>query len=518
MYLTQSLRRAIQQSPNATASIYNGRKRSFTQLGDRVARFAGALRTLDVQPGDRVGILSLNSDWYLEYYMASYWAGAAVNPINIRWSAAEIAYSLDDCETHILLVDDTFAPLIPEIKKLSSALKTLIHLGDGAAPQGMLSYEALVAEAAPVEDAMRSGNDLAGVFYTGGTTGSPKGVMLSHGNLYTNSILGVAEGTVRRGSIGLHAAPMFHLADGAFMNGLFAAGCCHVMLPRFDPIGVLQAIAAHGVTDMLLVPTMIQMLVDHPDIHQYDLSSLQQMLYGASPISEGLLDRAMKAIPHAGFIQAYGMTELSPVATILKPEMHREKGRAKGWHRSAGRATVCTEVRIVDTEGNELPRGEVGEVVVRGPGVMLGYWNKPAETAAAIRNGWMHTGDGGRMDEDGYVFVVDRIKDMIVTGGENVYSIEVESVIATHPAVAACAVIGTPHEHWGEQVHVFIVRKPGQVLEAEELIDFCKARIASYKCPREVSFVETMPLSGAGKILKTTLRAPFWAHQERKVA
>ena len=518
MYLTQSLRRAIQQSPNATASIYNGRQRSFTQLGDRVARFAGALRTLGVQPGDRVGILSLNSDWYLEYYMASYWAGAAVNPINIRWSAAEIAYSLDDCETHILLVDDTFTPLIPEIKKLSGALKTLIHLGDGAAPQGMLSYEALVAEAAPVEDAMRSGNELAGVFYTGGTTGSPKGVMLSHGNLYTNSILGVAEGTVRRGSIGLHAAPMFHLADGAFMNGLFAAGCCHVILPRFDPICVLQAIAAHGVTDMLLVPTMIQMLVDHPDIQQYDLSSLQQMLYGASPISEGLLDRAMKAIPHAGFIQAYGMTELSPVATILKPEMHREKGRAKGWHRSAGRATVCTEVRIVDPEGNELPRGEVGEVVVRGPGVMLGYWNKPAETAAAIRNGWMHTGDGGRMDEDGYVFVVDRIKDMIVTGGENVYSIEVESVIATHPAVAACAVIGTPHEHWGEQVHVFIVRKPAQALEAEELIDFCKTRIASYKCPREVSFVEAMPLSGAGKILKTTLRAPFWAHQERKVA
>ncbi|MEF9947504.1 MAG: long-chain fatty acid--CoA ligase [Comamonas sp.] len=518
MYLTQSLRRAIQQSPNATASIYNGRKRSFTQLGDRVARFAGALRTLGVQPGDRVGILSLNSDWYLEYYMASYWAGAAVNPINIRWSAAEIAYSLDDCETRILLVDDTFAPLIPEIKKLSSALKTLIHLGDGAAPQGMLSYETLVAEAAPVEDAMRSGNDLAGVFYTGGTTGSPKGVMLSHGNLYTNSILGVAEGTVRRGSIGLHAAPMFHLADGAFMNGLFAAGCCHVMLPRFDPIGVLQSIAAHGVTDMLLVPTMIQMLVDHPDIHQYDLSSLQQMLYGASPISEGLLDRAMKAIPHAGFIQAYGMTELSPVATILKPEMHREKGRAKGWHRSAGRATVCTEVRIVDPQGHEVPRGTVGEIIVRGPNIMLGYWNRPEETARALRGGWLYTGDAAYMDEQGYLFIVDRLKDMIVTGGENVYSIEVESVIATHPAVAACAVIGTPHEQWGEQVHVFIVRKPGQALEAEELIDFCKVRIASYKCPREVSFVEAMPLSGAGKILKTTLRAPFWAHQERKVA
>ena len=518
MYLTQSLRRATQQSPHATASIYRERKRSFAQLSERVSRFAGALHALGVQAGDRVGILSLNSDWYLEYYMACYWAGAAVNPINIRWSATEIAYSLDDCQTHVLLVDDTFLPLIPEIKKLSSALKTLIHLGDGAAPQDMLSYEALVAKAAPVEDAMRSGNDLAGVFYTGGTTGSPKGVMLSHGNLYTNSILGVAEGTVRRGSIGLHAAPMFHLADGAFMNALFAAGCCHVMLPRFDPVGVLQAIAAHGITDMLLVPTMIQMLVDHPDIHQYDLSSLQQMLYGASPISEGLLDRAMKAIPHAGFIQAYGMTELSPVATILKPEMHREKGRAKGWHRSAGRATVCTEVRIVDPEGNELPRGEVGEVVVRGPGVMLGYWNKPSETAAAIRDGWMHTGDGGRLDEDGYVFIVDRLKDMIVTRCESVYSVDVESVITTHPAVASCAVIGIPSEQWGELVHTFIVRKPGAVLEAEELIAFCKERIGSYKCPRGVSFIDAMPLSGAGKILKTVLRAPFWENHQRKVA
>ncbi|BCX53619.1 MULTISPECIES: acyl-CoA synthetase [Comamonas] len=517
MYLTQSLRRAMQQTPHATASIYNGRKRSFAQLGERVARFAGALQALGAQAGDRVGILSLNSDWYLEYYMACYWAGVAVNPINIRWSANEIAYSLDDCDTRLLLVDDSFAPLTPELLKLSRSLQTLIHLGDGPAPQNMLSYEALVADSSPVEDSMRSGDDLAGVFYTGGTTGSPKGVMLCHRNLYTNAISGVSSQIVRAGSIGLHAAPMFHLADGAFMNALFAAGGCHVMVPRFDPLAVLQAIASTGVTDTLLVPTMIQMLVDHPDLHKYDLKSLRQMAYGASPISEGLLDRAMRTIPDVDFVQAYGMTEVSPIATILSPEMHREPGRAKGRHRSAGRATACTEVRIVDPEGREVPRGEVGEIVVRGPGVMLGYWNKPAETEAAIRDGWMHTGDGGRMDDEGYVFVVDRIKDMIVTGGENVYSIEVESVIATHPAVASCAVIGIPHEHWGEQVHVFIVLKPGQSLEAQELIHFCKERIAGYKCPRDVSFVEAMPLSGAGKILKTSLRAPFWAHHERKV-
>jgi len=212
------------------------------------------------------------------------------------------------------------------------------------------------------------------------------------------------------------------------------------------------------------------------------------------------------------------MTELAPVATVLSPEMHRQEGWAQGRHRSAGRATVCTEVRIVDPDGQEVARGEVGEVVVRGPGVMLGYWNKPAETAAAIRNGWMHTGDGGRMDDEGYVFIVDRLKDMIVTGGENVYSVEVESVITTHPGVASCAVIGVPSEQWGELVHVFIVRKTGAMLEADELIQFCKNRIAHYKCPREVSFIDAMPLSGAGKILKTTLRAPFWANQERKVA
>lgn len=518
MYLTQSLRRAVQQTPHATASIYNGRKRSFAQLGERVARFAGALQALGAQAGDRVGILSLNSDWYLEYYLATYWAGAAVNPINIRWSAAEIAYSLDDCDTHVLLVDDSFLPLIPEIRKSAQALQTLIHIGDGPAPEGMLSYEALVANTAPVEDALRGGDDLAGVFYTGGTTGTPKGVMLSHRNLYTNAISGVCENTARRSSVGLHAAPMFHLADGAFMNALLAAGGCHVMVPRFDPVAVLQAISTESITDLLLVPTMIQMLVDHPDVHQYDLSSLQNMLYGASPISEGLLDRAMKTIPSVGFTQAYGMTELAPVATVLSPEMHRQEGWAQGRHRSAGRATVCTEVRIVDPDGQEVARGEVGEVVVRGPGVMLGYWNKPAETAAAIRNGWMHTGDGGRMDDEGYVFIVDRLKDMIVTGGENVYSVEVESVIATHPGVASCAVIGVPSEQWGELVHVFIVRKAGAILEADELIQFCKNRIAHYKCPRGVSFIDAMPLSGAGKILKTTLRAPFWANQERKIA
>lgn len=517
MYLTQGLHRALQQKPDSIATIFQGRKRSFGEIAARVAKLAGALRGLGMKAGDRVGMLALNSDRYLEYYLAVYWAGGAVNPANIRWTPAEIAYSLDDCETAILIVDDTFKAMAPGLKETCKSLKVLIHAGDGEPPAGMLSYEALLADAASVEDVYRSGSDLAGVFYTGGTTGFPKGVMLSHTNLASNCLAVLANGVVGPDSVGLHAAPMFHLADGAFMNALLAAGATHVMIPSFTPVGVMQAIQGQQVSASLLVPTMIQMLADHPDVGQYRLDSLKSVLYGASPISEAVLDRAMKVLPSAAFCQAYGMTELSPVATLLLPKYHLPEQRALGKMRSAGNACTLAEVRIVDALGKEVPLGTVGEVAVRGPGVMLGYWNKPAETAAAVRNGWMHTGDGGRMDEDGFVFIVDRIKDMIVTGGENVYSIEVENAVLKHPSVAMCAVIGIPDEQWGERVHAAVVLKPGAQASADSIIEHCKTLIANYKCPRSVAFLEALPLSGAGKILKTKLREPFWKGQQRSV-
>jgi acyl-CoA synthetase (AMP-forming)/AMP-acid ligase II len=517
MYLTQGLRRSAQQTPGALTSVFGSRQRSFAQLLGRVARLGGMLRRLGLEPGDRVGMLALNSDWYLEYYPGVYWAGGAVNPINTRWSAAEIAFSLEDCQTEILIVDDHFLGLVAELRQRSPGLRTVIHVGDGPAPAGLLSYEALLASAEPVEDALRGGEDLAGVFYTGGTTGTPKGVMLSHRGLYTNAISVVAEGAVQRNCVGLHVAPMFHLADGAFMNAMFASGGCHIMLPHFDPLAVLAAIQDYGVTDALLVPTMIQMLVDHADVGRFRLNRFQNVLYGASPINEALLDRAMKALPQAGFTQAYGMTELSPMATILSQEMHREAGRAKGRHRSAGRAAIGCEIRIVDSQGNEASRGTVGEVAVRGPGVMLGYWNKPAETAAVVRDGWMHTGDGAWMDEDGYIFIADRLKDMIISGGENIYSAEVENALSRHPAVAACAVIGIPSEQWSETVHAVVVRKPGQDPSIEDLVAHCRTLIAHYKCPRSVEFCDALPLSGAGKVLKTKLREPHWQGRNRRV-
>jgi acyl-CoA synthetase (AMP-forming)/AMP-acid ligase II len=281
----------------------------------------------------------------------------------------------------------------------------------------------------------------------------------------------------------------------------------------FTPDGVLDAIQKHQVTDALLVPTMLQMLVDSPAIQDADLSSLLKVIYGASPINEGLLDRIGKAMPGVSLTQAYGMTELSPVATMLSPEAHQDPVL----RRSCGRAAPHAEVRIVDADDKEVPRGEVGEIVVRGGHVMLGYWNKQAETDAAVIDGWMHTGDGGRMDEAGYVFIVDRIKDMIVSGGENVYSAEVENAVATHPSVAACAVIGVPDAEWGERVHAVVVLQPGTSLEIEALREHVQERIAAYKAPRSMEVIEALPLSGAGKVLKRELRAKHWEGTDRAV-
>jgi acyl-CoA synthetase (AMP-forming)/AMP-acid ligase II len=517
MYLTQTLHRAARVHPEKLATICGERRTSYASMQDRVSRLAGALRMLGVAPGDRVGMLSLNSDRYLEYFFGVYWAGGVVNPANIRWSAAELAYSFADCDTRVLFIDDQFLPMLCAIREQAPCITTIIHCGDNATPEGMLNYEALIAASAPVEDAMRNGEDLAGIFYTGGTTGFPKGVMLPHRALYANGMAMAAEGVDTRRAIGLHAAPMFHLADHAFVNALAMGGGTHVMLPMFNPQAVAEAIAREKINAMVLVPTMIQMLVDAPVTRQHDLSSLELLFYGGSPIAEAVIDRTLALMPQVNMMQAYGMTEVAPVATLLPHEFHVGEGRRQGKSRSAGRPAMICDVRIVDTDGVEVPRGTVGEVAVRGPGVMLGYWNKPEATAEAVRDGWMHTGDGGYMDAEGFVFIADRIKDMIVTGGENVYSIEVENAVAKHPAVMQCAVIGIPDDQWGELVHVCVVPHSGAGVALEALQEHCKASIANYKLPRSLEIVEALPMSGAGKILKNQLREKYWAGRTRQV-
>lgn len=515
--LTQGLHRSVQQTSRSIATVSGRRRQDFGTLGERVARLAGALRRAGMAQGDRVAMLALNSDRYLEYYLATMWGGGVVNPCNIRWSPAEIAHSLDDCETRLLIVDDEFTPMLPELRRRSRCLTTVVHVGEETPPPGAASYEALLAASKPVEDAYRQGDDMAGIFYTGGTTGTPKGVVLSHGNIFASSLALAAAVGCTAGTVYLHGAPMFHMADTAVSFAQVICGGSHVMIPRFTPDAALRALQDEGVTATLLVPLMIQMLVDQPGRCGFDCSSLGTLLYGASPMSEPVLRRAMAAFPGAAFIHVYGMTELSPLATLLPFAEHLHTGPLAGRLRAAGRAALCADVRIVGLDGREAPRGTVGEVAVRGPNVMLGYWNRPELTAAAVRDGWMHTGDGAYMDDDGFIYVVDRLKDMIVTGGENVYSAEVENALMQHPSVSMCAVIAVPDAHWGERVHAVIVRREGTEASEQEVVAHCRSLIAGYKCPRSLEWRDSLPVSGAGKILKAVLREPFWQGVRSKV-
>jgi acyl-CoA synthetase (AMP-forming)/AMP-acid ligase II len=517
LHLCQVIHQNLQQRPNAVATVFQGRERTHAQLAERVARLAAGLQGLGVQPGDRVGLLSANSDRYVETYLAIWWAGAAVNPINTRWSAAEIAFSLDDCETAVLCVDDTYVGLLGEVKAQSRVLQSVIHATDKQATAGLIDYEGLISASETASFAGGSGSDLAGVFYTGGTTGKPKGVMLSHSALTLNALMLLVACPFDDTAVPLQNLPMFHLAGLSFLLRGLMRGCSLVILPSFTPASVFAAVAEHKLTHVMMVPTMLQMLADDPAMRQFDLSSVVWVGYGASPISDAVLNRVSGMFPNAELFQGYGMTEVAAGLTLLTGRDHRP-GDPRGRMRSAGQALPTVELKIIDLEGRTLPAGEPGEIVARTPCLMQGYWNRPEDTAAALQDGWFRTGDAGRLDTDGFLYIVDRIKDMIVSGGENVYSAEVENALAKHPAVAVNAVIGIPHERWGEQVHAVVVLKPGAAATQEELQTHCKDLIAGYKCPRSFEFRDAMPMSGAGKILKTDLRAPYWKDKGKQVA
>ncbi|MEU5974895.1 long-chain-fatty-acid--CoA ligase [Streptomyces sp. NPDC047315] len=503
MYLTQPLHRALQHAPDAPMTAYGERTRTARQVADRVARLASALKGLGVTVADRVGILMLNSDRVHESIFAIWWIGAAAHPVNSRWSPAEIGYALNDSGTELLLVDDAFADLVPDLRTRCAGLRTVVHCGDGPAPGGTLRYEDLIRSSTPVPDGRHGGDALALLLYTGGTTGLPKGVMISHRGL-RSSLAGsmLAMRNVDRGGATLVTAPLFHIAAVCSWYAQLVMGGTVVFLPLFRPADFLDAVQRHRVTTCILIPTMVQLLCEHPALGDHDVSSLRSITYGGAASSGALLRRAMETFPGAGFSQGYGMTETGVLCTLGREE-HAAGGPRL---RSTGRATPAVEIAVLGPDGSRLPTGQVGEIVTRGDHVMLGYWGKPDETARALRDGWMHTGDAGLLDEDGYLYVVDRIKDMIITGGENVYSAEVENALATHPAVASCAVIGVPDDRWGERVHAVLVLRPGRTATAEEIRDHCKTLIAGYKAPRTVEFADALPTSAAGKILKRVLR------------
>ena len=517
--LAQLIRTNVQLHGDRAATRFQGRERSWRQVQDRVARLAAGLQGLGAGEGDRVAVLALNSDRYFEFYFGTSWAGAVFVPINNRLAPAEIVHWLNDSGSQVLFVDDAYLAAVAEIRGRLESVSHFVYMGEGALPEGYLAYEEMLSAHAPGAPSRRAGDDMAGLFYTGGTTGKSKGVMLSHRNLTYNVLQARPFLPVTSDDVFLHAAPMFHLADGFFLMLGTTMGCTQVIVPGFEPGLVLKTLQDEQIKTALLVPTMINVIVNHPETSKHDLSSLRRLVYGASPMPEAVIRRALEVIPSVDFYQAYGQTEASPVVTVMGPEYHTITGPKAGKLKGAGRVVAGIDLAILGDDGRELPVGEVGEVCIRGDNVMLGYWNLPEITAETLRGGWLHTGDGGRLDEEGMLFIVDRVKDMIVSGGENVYSAETEQAVYAHPAVAECAVIGIPHESWGEQVHAIVRLKDGYALTAQDLIDHCKALIAGYKCPKSVEFRdEPLPLSGAGKILKKDLRAPYWAGQDRNVS
>ncbi|MAF49831.1 MAG: long-chain-fatty-acid--CoA ligase [Rhodospirillales bacterium] len=508
--MTLGLHRAVQQRPQSIATIFGARKKTWSEVGDRIARFAGILRRAGVGRDDRVAILAFNSDIYFEFYLAVPWAGAAVVPLNHRWTVTELAYGINDSGSRLLLVDDAFCRHAGELQAACSGLRGCIYIGDAEPPDGMPDLRDLLDDTPGIDEDRRAGSDLFGIFYTSGTTAEPKGVMLSHLNVWSSALSMLAEMRFDADDIYLHCAPMFHLADG--VNGFAAllSSATHAFIKTFEPGHLIDVIERDRVTVTILVPTMIGALLANPRIRSADLSCLRALQYGAAPMSDDLLRRTIETLPAVDIYQGFGQTELAPVISVLGPEDHVLDGPRAHRSRSAGQASFCVQVKIADQNGNRMARREVGEIWVRGPNVMLGYINKPDETARVLVDGWIRTGDAAYMDGDGYIYIVDRIKDMVITGGENVASIEVENVISAHPSVAMCAVIGVPDEKWGEKVHAVVVPQPGAELSEAEIIAHCKERMAGFKCPRSADIrSQPLPLSGSGKILKRELRESY---------
>lgn len=518
MYLTQGIHRAVQIRGGATATVFEGRRQTWREFGERVARLGAGLAALGVTPGDRVAVIGQNSDLYIETVNAIAWTGAVVVPGNFRWSEAEHLAALQDCAPRALIVEPAGAEMGLRLAG-ACGLAGLVVLGDRPVGAGekIASTEDLIARHSAMEDACGHGDELCGIYYTGGTTGRSKGVMLSHRNIISNFLsVSTMAGTPEE-VIYLHASPLFHIAGASAALGVTLLAGTHVVLPLFTPELAVRAIETERVTWALMVPTMFALLREYLATHPGDLTSVRRIRYGASAISETLLRDTMRLFPNALFQQGYGQTELSPTITLLEPRYHRVDGE-NPLLRSAGRALVGTDVRIVASDFAEAPRGTVGEIVVRGPGAMLGYWNQPELTAATIVDGWVRTGDAGYMDDDGFIFIADRLKDMIVSGGENVFSAEVENALASHPSVAECAVVGAPDPKWGERVHAIVRLREGAATTAEALIEHCRGLIAHYKCPRTLEIRSTpLPLSPQGKILKAELRKPLWEGETRLV-
>ena len=501
--------------PAAIALVYEGRETSYAELDRHANQVANGLLGAGLAPQTRIAYLDKNSDRFFETLFGSAKANCVMTAVNWRLAPPEIAYVINDALAEALFVGEEFFPVIEKVLPELKTVRKVIALD--APHEGWDTYDAWRDTQSDAEPNVAiAGDDVAIQMYTSGTTGHPKGAQLTNDNF-----LALLPAATREwgeewdaDDINLVCMPLFHIAGSGWgVVGLFAGGKA-IILRDIIPPEILRVIPLYGITKALFVPAVLLFLVQTPGVETTDFSSLEFIAYGASPIPLELLRTALGTFK-CDFAQVYGLTETTGAVTYLPPEDHDPNGNER--MRSCGRAMGGIELKIVEADGRELPVGEVGEIIVKTPQNMKGYWNLPEETAKAIRGDWFYTGDAGYLDADGYLYIHDRVKDMIVSGGENVYPAEVESALFGHPAIADVAVIGVPDEKWGEAVKAIIVKKPGTEVAPEEIIAYARERIAGYKVPKTVDFADVLPRNPSGKILKRELRAPYWEGRERMV-
>ncbi|MBK6661327.1 MAG: long-chain-fatty-acid--CoA ligase [Thermoflexaceae bacterium] len=520
MLLRDILSHAVKLYPEKTGIVDGDRSFTYREVSERIHRLAAGLLSLGLKPGDNIAILANNSHRYYETYFVADIAGMPLAPLNIRLAAHELEFIVNDGEIKALILGLEYLPLYEQFKAGAKGIEHVILL-EGAA-EGAVEYEDLIARSAPLATSVREWdeNDMLNLCYTGGTTGLPKGVMLTQRNVVSNAQNAVQTVGFTEHDTWLHVAPMFHLADAWACYAFTLVGATHSFIPAFTPQLFLESVQRWRVTKTVLVPTMINFLINFPGVKDYDTSSIDMILYGASPMP---VDRLLAAVRtfNTRFVQAYGMTETAPLLTLMQAHWLKFDGSEEDNRRmaSCGRQIGGVDVRVVDqATGEDVKPGQIGEIIARGANVMKGYWKRPQETADALRGGYMHTGDVATVDDQNFIYIVDRAKDMIISGGENVYSTEVENALYEHPAVLEAAVIGVPDERWGEAVLAVVVLRDGATATEHDIIEHCRGLIAGYKCPKQVLFRDSpLPKSGPGKVLKTELRKPYWEGKDRKV-
>jgi fatty-acyl-CoA synthase len=508
------LRYAREQFSSRTAIVCGNDRFTYEQFAQRVSLLACALIKMGIKKGDRVAFLSLNCHRFLEAYYAVPEVGAIFVPVNTRLGASELAYVFNDAGAKVLFFGDCFLDTVEALRARVPTLQFLIALDtDGPRRDWMAAqnYEESLASSKPYHANLMDidENSIAEMFYTSGTTANPKGVMLTHRNVYLHALNYCLTLNPNRLTVHLHTIPLFHVNGWGTVHYSYL-GAVHVIISRFRTAAVFRLIEQERVTSINLVPTMATALLEAPERKDYDLKSLERIRVGGSPPAPALIRDIEQQIGGTCFC-AYGLTEASPSLTMAlikhdsgwSGEMRLEKQATTGF------PIPGAEVRVVDLKGNDVPRdgSTVGEIIARSDGVMAGYWGQPEATANAIRDGWLYTGDMAIVDQDGYLLIVDRMSDFIISGGENVSSVELENALLTHPSVAEAAVVPVPHEKWGEVPKAFIVLKPNALVTEQELIDFCRFRLAHFKVPRSVQFVPTLPKTATGKVLKKDLRS-----------